>query len=224
MIRRAAIYIMPAILLAFQAAAQELRLGEAAYNRGDYVTAFRELRPLAEKGSAHAQYLLGSMYEYGWGVQRDYSRAVKWHRKAARQGNTDAKVNLHFLYLTGRASPQSGSLASDRRSTLLKEPLIRTKGNSGAALKDWPKLPRGGFGVQLGALKTKTRALKEAERLSRAHRSLLGDNKIKLVRADLGPRGVYYRLRVGPLDARASADALCRNLSASRESCIVVRP
>ena len=36
--------------------------GVAAYHRGDYETALRELRPLAEQGDADAQYNLGIMY------------------------------------------------------------------------------------------------------------------------------------------------------------------
>ncbi len=36
--------------------------GVAAYNRGDYATALREWRPLAEQGNADAQFFLGVMY------------------------------------------------------------------------------------------------------------------------------------------------------------------
>ena len=36
--------------------------GVAALERGDYATALKELRPLAEQGNAVAQYNLGFMY------------------------------------------------------------------------------------------------------------------------------------------------------------------
>ncbi len=36
--------------------------GVAAYHRGDYATALREFRPLAEQGDDAAQYNLGRMY------------------------------------------------------------------------------------------------------------------------------------------------------------------
>src|SRR3972149_2885164 len=39
----------------------------AAYERGDYATAFRLMKPLAEKGDAKAQHNLGVMYDYGRG-------------------------------------------------------------------------------------------------------------------------------------------------------------
>ncbi len=51
--------------------------GVAAAKRGDYATALRELRPLAEQGHAVAQYNLGVMYNKGRGVPQDYAKAVK---------------------------------------------------------------------------------------------------------------------------------------------------
>ncbi len=39
----------------------DLEAGLGAYERGDYDTALREIRPLAEKGNARAQSRLGTM-------------------------------------------------------------------------------------------------------------------------------------------------------------------
>ncbi len=55
----------------------------AAYHRGDYATALREWRPLAEQGSAIAQNNLGLMYSEGLGVPKDYAQAHKWYNLAA---------------------------------------------------------------------------------------------------------------------------------------------
>ncbi len=57
--------------------------GVAAANRGDYATALREWRPLAEQGNAKAQFSLGSMYFNGYGVGQDYVRAYMWVNLAA---------------------------------------------------------------------------------------------------------------------------------------------
>ena len=57
--------------------------GEGAYNRGDYGTALREWRPLAEQGNAAAQYNLGFMYRNGQGVTQDYAQAHMWYNLAA---------------------------------------------------------------------------------------------------------------------------------------------
>ena len=42
--------------------AQDFEKGFAAYIAGDYATALKELRPLAEQGNDWAQHYLGKMY------------------------------------------------------------------------------------------------------------------------------------------------------------------
>ncbi len=51
----------------------------AAYQRGDYATAVREWRPLAEQGNASAQYNLGLMYDKGQGVPQDYAEIIRFY-------------------------------------------------------------------------------------------------------------------------------------------------
>ena len=80
--------------------------GQAAYQRGDYATALREFRPLAEQGNALAQNKLGYMYRNGIGVTQDYAEAVKWYRKAAEQGYAKAQFNLGIMYDNGLGVPQ----------------------------------------------------------------------------------------------------------------------
>lgn len=75
--------------------------GLAAARRGDYVTALREFRPLAERGDANAQYRLGSMYGGGLGVPQDYTEAVRWWRKAAEHGFAEAQLILGAAYREG---------------------------------------------------------------------------------------------------------------------------
>ncbi len=57
--------------------------GVLAYGRGDYATALREFRPLAEQGDAAAQYNLGLMYDEGQGVPQDFVQAYMWFSLAA---------------------------------------------------------------------------------------------------------------------------------------------
>jgi hypothetical protein len=47
--------------------ADALTRGTAAYSRGDYIRAARELSPLAQRGNARALGLLGFLYENGFG-------------------------------------------------------------------------------------------------------------------------------------------------------------
>jgi TPR repeat protein len=57
--------------------------GIAAYRSGDYATALRILRPLAEQGNSTAQVFLGLMYSQGQGVVQDNLRAHMWLNLAA---------------------------------------------------------------------------------------------------------------------------------------------
>ncbi len=57
--------------------------GDAAYHRGDYATALREFRSLAEQGYANAQFNLRNMYILGLGVPQDYALAHMWFNLAA---------------------------------------------------------------------------------------------------------------------------------------------
>jgi len=61
--------------------------GWAAYGSGDYATALREWRPLAEQGVSEAQYNLGIMYRDGDGEPQNYVQAYIWFNLAATQGN-----------------------------------------------------------------------------------------------------------------------------------------
>jgi len=79
---------------------------KAAYNRGDYATAFEEFSILAEQGDPKAQFNLGLMYQEGQGTPRNYAQAAKWYRKAAHQGIASAQNNLGLLYHDGHGVPQ----------------------------------------------------------------------------------------------------------------------
>ncbi len=75
--------------------------GVAAFEGGDYATALREVRPLAEQGNASAQFLLGNMYYGGIGVPQDFAEAMKWFRKADEQGYAEAQFFLGSWYHVG---------------------------------------------------------------------------------------------------------------------------
>jgi uncharacterized protein len=90
--------IVLAVILTGGAAAGPLENGDAAYERGDYATAVRLWRPLAEQGNPDAQFILGQMYNTGRGVSQDHAEAVKWYRGAAEQGDVLAQAVLGAMY------------------------------------------------------------------------------------------------------------------------------
>ena len=52
------------------------RRGVTAYDRGDYATALREWKPLAQQGNADSQNNLGVLFLKGQGVPKHYEIAV----------------------------------------------------------------------------------------------------------------------------------------------------
>ena len=50
----------------------DFQKGMDAAQTGDFATALREWKPLAEQGDGDAQFNLGQMYYYGVGVPRNY--------------------------------------------------------------------------------------------------------------------------------------------------------
>ena len=83
------------------ALAQDFQKGLAAAQSGDYATALKEWRPLAEQGDAFAQYNIGLMYSNSGSVLHDYAEAIKWYRLAAEQGDAGAQNNIGLMYYKG---------------------------------------------------------------------------------------------------------------------------
>ena len=97
-----------------------IQAGFAAYTRGDYKTAMKKFRPLAEQGDTTAQYNLGVMYWHGKGVPQDDAEAVRWYRMAAKQGQAEAQYNLGVMYWHGKGVPRD-----DVRGHMWEPPGVR---------------------------------------------------------------------------------------------------
>ncbi len=54
---------------------------------------------------------LGQMYFNGDGLPQDYAEAVRWFRRAAEQGFTEAQYNLGQMYNNGQSVPQDYAAA-----------------------------------------------------------------------------------------------------------------
>ena len=78
--------------------ANETQQALNAINRGDYKTAIDIWQNLANRGNNAAQFNLGLMYFKGDGGKQNLSKAAKWFRLAATQGNAEAQLNLCLLY------------------------------------------------------------------------------------------------------------------------------
>jgi hypothetical protein len=77
--------------------------------------------------------------------------------------------------------------------------------------------------VQLGSLRSAEAAKEEWARLKREQPELLGKLSAIAVKADLGDKGVYYRVQAGPLPDGAAAERLCSELRQRKLGCSLVR-
>jgi len=66
----------------------------ALMERGDYAPAYCIWMDLADDGVTEAQYILGWMYNNGYGVAIDDERAREWWAEAADEGHVEAQFSL----------------------------------------------------------------------------------------------------------------------------------
>ncbi|ABC22578.1 SPOR domain-containing protein [Rhodospirillum rubrum] len=83
----------------------------------------------------------------------------------------------------------------------------------------------GGTGVvvQLAALRSAEAAEVAWKGLVTKHRDLLGSLTHDVQKADLKEKGLFFRLRAGPVSSAAEAKSLCDALKSRNQSCIIVR-
>jgi TPR repeat protein len=64
----------------------------------------------AKNGHPHAQNLVGYYYNLGLGPRRNRTTAVRWYKKAAKNGYSEATYNLALSYAHGRGILNENSL------------------------------------------------------------------------------------------------------------------
>ena len=74
---------------------------------------FANTEKKAAGGNVPALYTLGLMYEQGYGVTQDKSRAASCYRKAAEKGHVQAQYRLGYLYCHGQGVPRDLQQATE---------------------------------------------------------------------------------------------------------------
>ncbi len=91
-----------------------------------------------------------------------------------------------------------------------------------AAPASAPAVSGGKYVVQVAARKSQTDALAAFADIQQKYPRLLSGYRPIIKRADLGSKGVWYRLNVGPVESKKVASSLCGSLKgAGMRSCIV---
>ena len=81
----------------------------------------------------------------------------------------------------------------------------------------------GNYLVQISALRSEVAAERAWKEATRKSPDLFEGSQKRIQRADLGSKGVFYRLRVGAFSQRAAATEFCDALKSAKHQCIVVQ-
>lgn len=167
------------------------------------------LTPEVDDGEAAASAMLDGEPEHG--------DATAWEEPGAEQPRSGA-ASADPAEAAGGGDDNAATARSDRLSpeARVAQALLMPSAASPQATAAAP------YEIQLASVRSRAEAEVEWKRLQRRHPALLGSLEPAVSRADLGVRGVYFRLRAGPVDSRDRARQICRALTDANVGCIVV--
>ena len=121
-----------------------------------------------------------------------------------------------------QGSPVAPATASSAATAA--NPPVKSVATSNGAVKSAAAQPSqaksSGTRMQLASVRSEEEALQEWNRIKRANSDLLGNLSATPVRADLGEKGIFYRVLSGPV---ADAERVCRELNQRNVGCILAR-
>ena len=86
-----------------------------------------------------------------------------------------------------------------------------------------PPHPNAGYLVQITAGQNQNEALTAFGKLQRRFPNLLGGYLPNIQKVNLGPKGTWYRVRVGPMGQRTAAVGFCNQLKSAGADCLIRR-
>jgi cell division septation protein DedD len=75
--------------------------------------------------------------------------------------------------------------------------------------------------VQVGAFRSRDEAMTFYNRLISKHGTFVSGKSPDVQRADLGAKGIYYRLRIGPFASKDAAATYCTSLKERGQDCLI---
>jgi hypothetical protein len=141
----------------------------------------------------------------------------------------------HLAAADPRGPPPTVAVASQRagqpgeadvttaasRAHVAAVPIAPAEANSPAAVT--PRVIGIGYAVQVTSERSESNAQAALPALQAKYPNQLGGRQLIIRRADLGAKGTYYRVLVGPFASVEEAAGLCSRLKAAGGNCIVQR-
>jgi tetratricopeptide (TPR) repeat protein len=138
----------------------------------------------------------------------------------AETGLTTASINGDARLPTRPQSDLTAPRVSNRQPQPINTPIRIAQNNATTANDAGSAVSAPGRRVQVGSFRSAAEATSAWDRIANAHRALIGQKQPYIVEADLGARGTYYRLQIGPLGSSNEVKALCRALKLQGQDCI----
>lgn len=127
---------------------------------------------------------------------------------------TDAK-SVEAKAAPEKANAEAGAVAAKASAAPAAAPQKPTPAQTAAAVG-------GPYTIQLAALRDEASARKTWETLKAKHADLLGGLAPRILRADLGSKGVFYRVRATGIGTEKEARNLCEQLANRKVGCLFV--
>ena len=158
-------------------------------------------------------------------IEGDHARARTHYEAALKSSPSHPLITANLV----RALAQSGE-GSEAQRLYAQYPASHWLDGDAAALsrllKDKGKKKKAalaaGAKVQLFSARSRKRALAAWNQLSSKEKDLLGSLAHRVVKVEIPKRGVFYRLRAGPLADKAAAKRLCSQLKRRGRDCLVL--
>jgi len=160
-----------------------------------------------------AQFELGQFYETGELVPKNLTMARSLYAGAARHGMKEAGERLAAL---GPEEPIAPVITPPPAVLASSTPILAM-----ALPAPMPARSAAGetYALQVGAYKNQSDADEGARDYKARHAALLSDYSLAVRPADLGEKGIWYRLRIAGIADRDAASALCARLKADGGEC-----
>ena len=199
------------------------------------------LKKAAAAGEPDAQARLGVMYAKGQGVEQNDTEAYKWLSLAARgaaPGVPRVVAETNQEVVGQRLSSAQRNEAKTRSETAATEYQAAPAPAETSAAAPTTPAPTpaptptpvteptavSGVRLQLAAVPNESDVAGEWKRLKKRIGAPLDNLDLHVERADLGAKGVFYRLQAGPFADRSAAATTCQNIKAAGGDCLIVGP
>lgn len=177
------------------------------------------LNPSSTNEAGEAQAPSQSMAEAG-GIPMKADAAPAEKPAMAPAASTPETLAYVRSVLENKDAPKDMAAASSTDAEPAEMPAIEPA--SGAAASVGAAIKPGSTYIQLASIASESAASKEWTKLQKTHSSLSG-LEYRVQRADLGAKGVFFRIQAGPM-SKDSAKSVCNAIKAQKPGgCIIVQ-